>query len=129
MSSYVKEKVIRLPFAETGLADKFAKASEANDYLEGTFECFKNGKFQVAPTDGHYIDYVVERERDACEGEYGKIRELYPSEKIRFGTVFKAIFPEANLDALRVVEYCWYNCCEAPDYYDITEDEFYKEII
>jgi hypothetical protein len=42
---------------------------------------------------------------------------------------FKAIFPEANIDALRVVEYCWYNCCEAPDYYDITEDEFYKEIV
>lgn len=129
MSSYVKEKVIRLPFEATGIASKFENNSDMRDYLEDNFAAFRDGKFQIAPTESFFVDYVIERERDSCDGEYGKIRELYPSEKIRFGELFRIIFPEANLDALRVVEYCWYNCCEAPDYYDITEDDFYKEIV
>ena len=129
MSDYIKEKVIRLPFKATGISDKFDSFSKMRDYLEGTFAAFKEGKFQISPTNEYFVDYVIESDYGTDAGDYGKVRELYPSEKIRFGMIFKAIFPEANIDALRVVEYCWYNCCEAPDYYDITDDEFYKEII
>lgn len=27
-----------------------------------------------------------------------------------------------------IVEFCWYNGCEAPDYYDDTKDSFYEKI-
>ena len=31
------------------------------------------------------------------------------------------------MDDVKVVEFCWYNGSEAPNYYD-AEDDFYKEI-
>jgi hypothetical protein len=37
--------------------------------------------------------------------------------------------PDAEFSAIRLVEFCWYNCCEAPDYYDYDEDDFYEELI
>jgi hypothetical protein len=32
------------------------------------------------------------------------------------------------MDDVRLVEFCWYNCSEAPDYYDEENDDFYKEV-
>lgn len=33
-------------------------------------------------------------------------------------------------DELRLVEYCWYDCSEAPDYFDEStyHDDFYDEV-
>ena len=84
-------------------------------------------KFQMSPTREPFIDYVLEYEYD-CDGDYGKVRDLYDSEKEKFRPVFQKIDPDINMDYVRLVEFCWYNGCEAPDYYDPQEDPFYKEL-
>ena len=132
MSDYVKYKVLRIPFDKANYFEFDHDYERVRDYMEDEhpdlFQYSTPGKFQFAPTEGEYIDYVVEVDRDAYEGEYGKIRDLLPSEKEKAYQLFEQIMPNADKSAIRVVEFCWYNCCEAPDYYDYSEDDFYKEI-
>ena len=141
MSTYVREKVLRIPrekmnFAHIArkLEENYPEANIMDDlgfYLESTLpELFGYGdvnKFQMSPTCEPYIDYVLDYEYD-CEGDYGKVRELYDSEKKKFRSTFEKLDPDINMDYVRLVEFCWYNGCEAPDYYDIANDPFYKEL-
>jgi hypothetical protein len=121
MSTYVRETVLRIPYERTGLQTKFADVEEARNHLEEAFpDLFDYGteeKFQFAPTESVYIDYVVDYDSDAM-GEYGKVRELLPVEKDVYHPIFAKIMPDADFSAIRVVEFCWYNCTEAPDYYN-----------
>ena len=85
------------------------------------------GKFQYAPTKEAYIDYVLEYKWDAY-GEFGKTRALSPTEKFKFLPIFEKIDPNIDMDHVRLVEFCWYNCSEAPNYYADENDDFYKEL-
>ena len=144
MSTYVREKVLRIPIdkinfdlIKTKVKEKFP--DEPEDYIEDDFESYLEsafsdlfdygtvGKFQMAPTAGAYLDYLLYKEWDA-DGEYGKTRAMYESEKIKYLPIFQKIDPNINMDLVRVVEFCWYNGCEAPDYYDETRDSFYEEL-
>lgn len=140
MSTYVREKVLRIPREKMNFAhivrkleEKFPGKDIMDDLgfyiedLDDLFDYGKVGKFQLAPTGEPFIDYVLDHEWD-CDGEYGKVRELYDSEKNKFRPIFEQIDPDINMDYVRLVEFCWYNGCEAPDYYDLMEDEFYKEL-
>ena len=141
MSTYVREKVLRIPQDKINfeniineLERKYSDENVRDDlsfFLEaGMPDIFGYGdknKFQMSPTREPFIDYVLEYEYD-CEGDYGKVRELYDSEKEKFRPVFQKIDPDINMDYVRLVEFCWYNGCEAPDYYDPQEDPFYKEL-
>ena len=141
MSTYVREKVLRIPryrmnFAHIvrKLEEKFPGKDVMDDlgfYIEDAFpDLFDYGtvnKFQIAPTEEWFIDYVLDEEWD-CYGEYGKVRALYDSEKEKFRPIFQQIDPDVNMDYVRLVEFCWYNGHEAPDYYDPMDDEFYKEL-
>lgn len=141
MSTYVREKVLRIPRHKMNFAhivrkleEKFPGKDIMDDlgfYIEDLDDLFDYGevnKFQLAPTSEPFIDYVLDYEYDA-DGEYGKIRNLYDSEKERFRPIFQKLDPDINMDYVRLVEFCWYNGCEAPDYYDPMEDEFYKEVV
>ena len=141
MSTYVREKVLRIPRHKMNFAhivrileEKFPKEDIMDDlgfYIESAlpdlFDYAVVGKFQIAPTEENYIDYVLEYEWDA-DGEYGKTRALYESEKMKYEPIFRQLDPDINMDLVRLVEFCWYNSCEAPDYYDDTRDSFYDEI-
>ena len=141
MSTYVREKVLRIPRHKMNFAhivrkleEKFPGENAMDDlgyYIEDAFpDLFDYGtknKFQLAPTTDDFIDYVLDKEWD-CEGSYGKIRDLYDSEKEKFRPIFEQLDPDINMDYVRLVEFCWYNGSEAPDYYDLTEDPFYKEL-
>ena len=141
MSTYVREKVLRIPREKMNFAhivrkleEKYPDDDVMDDlgcYLESTLpDLFGYGdrnKFQMSPTCEPFIYYVLEYEYD-CDGDYGKVRELYDSEKEKFRPVFQKIDPDINMDYVRLVEFCWYNGCEAPDYYDPQEDPFYKEL-
>ena len=141
MSTYVREKVLRSPQDKINLENiinelerKYSNKNVRDDlsfFLEAAMaDMFGYGdkdKFQMSPTCEPFIDYVLEYEYD-CDGEYGKVRELYESEKEKFRPVFQKIDPDINMDYVRLVEFCWYNGCEAPDYYDPQEDPFYKEL-
>jgi hypothetical protein len=141
VSTYVREKVLRIPRHKMNFAhivrkleEKFPGEDVMDDlgyYIEDAFpDLFDYGtknKFQLAPTVNDFIDYVLDKEWD-CEGSYGKIRDLYDSEKEKFRPIFQQLDPDINMDYVRLVEFCWYNGSEAPDYYDLTEDPFYKEL-
>ena len=133
MSTFVREKVLRIPYEKTGWQHRFEDVEAARDYCEKNLKEFfdfskKTKKFQFAPTDSSFIDYVIEHEYDADDGEWGKVRELYQTEFNTFARLFAQIMPDAEFSAIRVVEYCWYNCTEAEDYYEYKDDPFYKEI-
>ena len=148
MSTYVREKVLRLPIEcfqledfKKAIAEKLEAMGEQVKYLDDdlgwyTEKAFPDifgygdrGKFQWSPTyPRRFIDFVLDYEYD-CDGEYGKVRELYPSEKEKYLPVFQKLFPELDsLDDVRLVEFCYYNGCEAEDYYDLKDDPFYKEV-
>ena len=141
MSTYVREKVLRIPmeridmsYIKSIIAQKYPNENHEDDfswYLESAlpdvFDYATIGKFQIAPTEENYIDYVLEKEWDA-DGEYGKTRALYESEKAKYLPMFLKIDPNIDMNYVRLVEFCWYNACEAPNYYDDTKDSFYEEI-
>ena len=139
MSTYVREKVLRIPMERLNmshinnvLAEKYEDyEDDYSFYLEYAFpDIFAYGerhKFQIAPTTESFIDYVLERDWYA-DGEYGKTRALTDNEKEKYRPMFAQIDPDVNMDYVRLVDFCWYNCCEAPDYYDDTNDSFYDEV-
>ena len=139
MSTYVREKVLRIPMQHIDmsrinnvLVEKHGNYEDDYSYyleeeFSDLFDYGSVGKFQLAPTIDSYIDYVLDYEWDA-DGEYGKTRALYDSEKVKYAPVFQRIDPDINMDYVRLVEFCWYNCSEAPDYYDNENDSFYDEV-
>lgn len=141
MSTYVREKVLRVPMERIDMnyikdivAQKYPNENHEDDfdwYLESAlpdvFDYATVGKFQVAPTESPFFDYVLDYEYDA-DGEYGKTRALYESEKAKYLPVFQKIDPNIDMNYVRLVEFCWYNGCEADDYYDDVNDSFYDEV-
>lgn len=130
MSDYVRAKVIRLPIEFTGINPDDRDELEFGEETKAKWGYMDEGKFMFAPTDNDFIDYCLECEHDAC-GEYGKVRELYPSEVEAWTPIFKDAMPDCDMSKARLVDYCWYNCCEAPDYYgtDQDSDPFFREVL
>lgn len=127
MSDYVKKKVLRVPITEKELCVK--DFDELEKLFPILFDWKKDTrKFEIAPTIKKFLDFVLEYEYGADCGEYGKVRELRLSEQVRFRPLFAEVFPTVVMDNVRVVEYCWYNCSEAPDYYANENDKFYDEV-
>lgn len=139
MSDYVRIKALRIPRDKLDLEHIYARLRQEdedyecdlNEYLESLFPELFNyreiGKFCSAPTEGDFIDYVLDYEYGAY-GEYGKTRALYDTEKAKYLSVFQKLDPNVNMDFVRLVEFCWYNCSDAPDYYDDVNDPFYDEV-
>ncbi len=128
MSSYVKMKTIRLPFENTGLPGTPYDYDTTGNERWGTYDV---NKFSAAPTERPFVDYVLEYDHDSDYGEYGKVRDLYPSELEAWSPIFKSEMPNCDMNKARIVEFCWYNCSEAPDYYatDGDSDPFFKEVL
>lgn len=132
MSDYVKEKVLRIPVSKQDILEITSKYEV--DYLWdlefkiNNFDYGEVGKFQVAPTCGDFIDYVLDYEYGADFGDYGKVRELTEHEKEKYKPIFYELWNGLDINKVRLVEFCWYNCCEAPDYYEIKSDKFYDEV-
>ena len=134
MSTYVREKVLRIPFEQCKDHFRFLDLLNEEDgynvisiHKPELFGWGDIGKFQFAPTDTTFVDYVLDYEYD-CDGEYGKTRALYPSEQVKYHNKFLEIFDFIDMTQVRLVEFCWYNGTEAPDYYDETRDPFYDEV-
>lgn len=138
MSCYVREKVLRIPFDKLH-KDWFAANFDLTDpdwrcnlEFNPLFDHFNKDKnyFQTSPTETFFIDYVIDRDSDAYDGDWGKSRKLSEREQIKYLPEFLKIDPYVNMNDVRLVEYCWYNCSEAPDYYDETtyHDSFYDEV-
>ena len=78
----------------------------------------KGGKFEIAPTEGDFLDLVIVSH--ICDGgEYGNSRYLTDEEVNKYLPMFKEILPFARAEDMRYVTFSWYNCSEAPDYFDV----------
>lgn len=126
MSDYCRCKVIRLKVSPAQLN------VESLWDLENKFpELFKftNGKgFEVAPTEKDFIDYLLSSTYGEENSDFGRVRKLTEKEFLKYLPLFKILYPEVTIEDLRLVDYCWYNCAEAPDYFDESTDNFYDEI-
>ena len=133
MSDYCREKALRVPY------DKYKsrfllEISDPDDMNWSLEHAFPNlwgwgdkGKFQFAPTETAYIDYVLDYEYGS-EGDWGKVRELYDSEKEKYAPIFAQVIKDLDMNDVRLVEYSYWNACDAPDYFDITQDRFYDPV-
>lgn len=134
MSDYVREKVIRFKpsdeqfqaFRKKYGIDGFYDA-ECVPELETLFSPRQRTHiFEPAPTEENYLDFVLEYSYGEDEGDWGKVRNLLPSEQAAAIKLFQKVIPDATAWNMRVVEFCWYNCSEAPGYFELEDDLFYK---
>ena len=127
MSDYVREKVLRIPVTleELGVDDIYDAESKHAELFN--YHMKNSDYFQISPTTNLFLDYVLEHKYGA-DGEYGKVRDLYDSEKAKYLPIFQQILKNVDIKKVRLVEYCWYNCSEAPNYYDYADDSFYNEV-
>lgn len=131
MSSYTLEKVVRFKIEES----RFLKLLNIEDIWDlETHSYFGNGevgKFQIAPTEDFFVDFVLNV--DSGNSDYGRTRELTSKEFEKYVKIFRSIIPESEpipYDKLRLVEFCWYNASEAPNYFNDStyHDDFYDEV-
>ena len=126
MSEYCHRKVIRMKISEEEACKIFGvdDAWGVSDLLEKT-------EFEIAPTFDFFLDYVLSSRNDA-EGDWSRTRELYSSEYMKYSAKFEKLLKDRIVkpSELRLVEYCWYDCSEAPDYFDEStyHDDFYDEV-
>lgn len=126
MSEYCHRKAVRMKISAEEACKIFEVDDKWNimDYLEKT-------EFEVAPTNQFFIDYNLPCSNDA-EGDWGRTRRLVNAEYLKYGNKFSKLLKRRIVmpDELRLVEYCWYDCSEAPDYFDEStyHDDFYDEV-
>ena len=76
-----------------------------------------------------YLAYELDSNYGVESGEFGRSRFLKPSEQEKYKKLFSEVIPEDLIDTslFKYVDYCYYNCCEADDYY-VKKDSFEEEI-
>ena len=140
MSDYVRKKVIRYPISEDDLSylgvESIYDIAELPAY-KGLFVTYgqstkafdvENTYLSNADKFIPFLDFVLEYEYGVDSGDFGKTRALRDEEREKYGKLFRQILPKIDDSKLRLVKYCWYNCSEAPYYYDDIEDDFYNEV-
>lgn len=80
--------------------------------------------FAKAPVEEeNYLDYVLESKVSYGE-DWGKSRYLTDNEAVKYLALFSQIYPDVERKDLRAVEFCWYDCSEAPLYFNVVEEEW-----
>lgn len=122
MSSYYYEEVVRLKLSQNELKRNGIDSKwNLEDMFPNEFNKCEGGKFEVAPTEGDFLDLlIVEHIGDG--GEYGNSRYLTDEEVNKYLPMFKKILPFARAEDMRYVTFSWYNCSEAPDYFDVPKE-------
>ena len=130
MSDYVKKKVIRLPFPEN-LINKLEVDScwDCEVYIKEKFGFDlwdkRPGGFEIDCTEKrNYLDYVVDYEYGSEVGDWGYAWYLNEEDINKYKPLFDKGEFEYDPKDLRKVAYCWYNCSEAPDYYEPNDITF-----
>ena len=81
--------------------------------------------FAKAPVEEeNYLDYVLESKVSYDDGDWGKARYLTDNEAVKYLALFSQIYPDVEIKDLRAVEFCWYDCSEAPLYFNVAEEEW-----
>lgn len=123
MSDYVHEQCILHPIIinyeeeydeiETKLLD----AQHAGEMKNFEIDCFYDDEA------AYFLKYVLHNTYGESAGDWGASRFLNEGVEKKFWTekfeqAMKLIGREVEPDKLKYCDYCYYNCCEAPDYYN-----------
>ena len=121
MSSYYYEEVVRLKLSQNELKRNGIDSKwDLEDMFPNEFSKCEGGKFEVAPTEGDFLDLIIV-EHIGDGGEYGNSRYLTDEEVNKYLPMFKEILPFARAEDMRYVTFSWYNCSEAPDYFEVVK--------
>jgi hypothetical protein len=129
MSDYVHNKVVRLPFpkeiiSKCNASDVYDCEPYLKELLGELWDSKKNNSFKLECTDiGYYIDWVYYSTYGEESGDFGFVRMLTEKELNVIKPYFDKLLVEYKDSDLRLVDYCYYNCCECTDYYDIESSD------
>lgn len=130
MSDYERLKVIRMKPTEEQLKKLLEKLAKYGCDLWSMEDVNGLAKFRRSPTEAPFIDYTIYRTYGEENGEFVKTRPLMQIEIEPVLELFRRVIPDVSADQLRVVDFCWYNCSEAPDYFDEEiDDPFYMKSV
>lgn len=132
MSDYVRNKQVLYPVTKElleklncnniyDLEEKFPARSkfEAEGFID----------YSGTKNYNRYLAYELDSDYGVESGEFGRARFLKPAEQEKYKKIFSEVIPEDLIDPtlFKYVDYCYYNCCEADDYY-VKKDIFEEEI-
>ena len=128
MSDYVRAKVIRYPLDDFYKKMKFDDEYELEEFLKNIDKNFENYTFAVKYTYGNntshiYLDYTLNYEYGSDMGDYGISYELTKEQNEKWKDKFGKYLKDIDKDKFRLVEYCYYNGCDCPDYYEVKTQE------
>jgi hypothetical protein len=129
MSDYVHKKVVRLPFPKE-ILDK-CNTDDVDDCYSYLSELLgdlwnnqkRNGFDYGITHKGTYIDWVYYYTYGEKSGDFGFVRLLTQKELDTIKPYFDKLEINYKDEDLRIVDYCYYNCCEPTDYYDIKQGD------
>jgi len=128
MSDYVHNKVIRLPFPSEVINK--AGANDVHDcerYLKdllGDLWDKGNNSFEIGFSESaYYIDWVYYSTYGENSNDFGNVRMLTKKELKEIKPYFNKLEINYKDEDLRHVDYCYYNCCEPPDYYTLENKD------
>lgn len=132
MSDYVRNKQVLYPVTKELL--KKLNCKDIYD-LEERFPFGSNFTsegfidYEGTKSYNEYLAYALSSTYGEESGDFGRARFLKPAEQEKYKKIFSEVIPEDLIDPslFKYVDYCYYNCCEADDYY-VKKDSFEEEI-
>ena len=123
MSDYRHMRVIRCKVDMNKI--EVSSLWDLEDKFPELFDIRLSNYFEKAPVEEeNYLDYVLKSEISYDGGDWGKVRYLTDNETAKYLPLFKQIYPDVEEKDLRAVEFCWYDCSEAPLYFNVVEEEW-----
>ena len=123
MSDYRHMRVIRCKVDMNKI--EVSSLWDLEDKFPELFDIRLSNYFEKAPVEEeNYLDYVLKSEISYDGGDWGKVRYLTDNEAAKYLPLFKQIYPDVEEKDLRAVEFCWYDCSEAPLYFNVVEEEW-----
>ena len=130
MSDYVRNKQVLYPVTKE-LLDRLNISNIFDlDFPRGSkFDAEGFIDYSGTKNYSQYLAYELDSDYGVESGEFGRSRFLNPFEQEKYKKLFSEVIPEDLIDPslFKYVDYCYYNCCEADDYY-VKKDSFEEEI-
>ena len=132
MSDYVRNKQVLYPVTKE-LLEKLncSDAHDIEDWFPAGSKFTTEGFIDYSGTGecNHYLAYELSSTYGEETGDFGRSRFLKPAEQEKYKKIFSEVIPEDLIDPtlFKYADYCYYNCCEADDYY-VKKDSFEEEI-